>query len=71
MCIDTSAYLPRYYPPQLLHYVKTYGREKVLFGTSFPQLPLEKCVEQAVALDLPDEARAAFLGENARRVFKL
>ncbi|HVF89017.1 MAG TPA: amidohydrolase family protein [Blastocatellia bacterium] len=69
--IDTSAYLPRYYPPQLLHYMKTYGREKVLFGTNFPQLSLEKCVEQAVALDLPDEARAAFLGENARRVFRL
>jgi len=69
--IDTSAYLPRYYPPQLLHYMKTYGREKVLFGTNFPQLSLEKCVEQASALDLPDEARAAFMGENARRVFKL
>ncbi len=69
--IDTSAYLPRYYPPQLLHYLRTYGREKVLFGTNFPQLSLEKCVEQALALDLPDEARAAFLGENARRVFRL
>lgn len=69
--IDTSAYLPRYYPPQLLHYVKSYGKSKVLFGTNFPQLSLEKCVEQAYALDLPDEARSAFLGENARRVFKL
>jgi len=27
-----SAYLPRYYPPQLLHYLKTYGQDKVLFG---------------------------------------
>ncbi|HYP26084.1 MAG TPA: amidohydrolase family protein [Blastocatellia bacterium] len=69
--IDTSAYLPRYYPPQLLHYLKTYGREKVLFGTNFPQLSLEKCVGQALALDLPDEARAAFLWGNACRVFRL
>jgi predicted TIM-barrel fold metal-dependent hydrolase len=69
--IDTSAYLPRYYPHQLIHYIKTYGRDKVMFGTNFPQLSLEKCVEQVYALDLPDEARAAFLGENARRVFKL
>lgn len=69
--IDTSAYLPRYYPPQLLHYMKTYGREKVLFGTNFPQLSLDKCVEQATALNISGEARAAFLGENARRVFKL
>lgn len=69
--IDTSAYLPRYYPQQLIHYIKTYGKDKVMFGTNFPQLSVEKCVEQVYALDLPDEARAAFLGENARRVFKL
>ncbi len=69
--IDTSAYLPRYYPPQLVHYMKTYGRDKVLFGTNFPQLSLTKCVEQAAALQLPDDVRSRFLGDNARRVFKL
>src|SRR5258708_33798637 len=37
--IDTSAYAPRYYPSQLVHYVKTYGQDKVLFGTTFPNCP--------------------------------
>lgn len=69
--IDTSAYLPRYYPPQLIHYLKTYGQNKVLFGTNFPQLPFNKCVEQARALGLPEEGERKFLYENARRVFKL
>ena len=69
--IDTSAYLPRYYPPQLLHYLKTYGKDKVMFGTNFPQLPFERCMEQARALELPDDVRKRFLRENARRVFKL
>ncbi len=69
--IDTSAYLPRYYPPQLLHYLKTYGKEKVLFGTNFPQLSFEKCIAQIDELGLPDEVLAKFLGENAQRVFKL
>jgi len=69
--IDTSAYLPRYYPPQLLHYMKTYGKDKVLFGTNFPQLSLEKCVAQARELGLPDAVQAKFFGENARRVFKI
>jgi uncharacterized protein len=69
--IDTSAYLPRYYPPQLLHYLKSYGKEKVLFGTNFPQLALEKCVQQVAELGLPDEVKANFLYRNARRVFKL
>jgi uncharacterized protein len=51
--IDTSAYLPRYYPPQLLQFLRTYGQDKVLFGTNFPQLPLDKCMEQVRRLDLP------------------
>jgi predicted TIM-barrel fold metal-dependent hydrolase len=42
-----------------------------MFGTNFPQLTFEKCAEQARALDLPDEVRARFMRENARRVFKL
>ncbi len=69
--IDTSAYLPRYYPPQLLHYLKTYGQDKVLFGTNFPQLSLEKCVQQVYELGLPEAAQARFFGLNAQRVFKL
>jgi predicted TIM-barrel fold metal-dependent hydrolase len=69
--IDTSAYLPRYYPPQLVHYLKTYGQDKVLFGTNFPQLPFVKCVQQVHAMNLPDEIQMKFLSENARRVFRL
>ncbi len=69
--IDTSAYLPRYYPPQLVHFMNTYGRDKVLFGTNFPMLPLETCVQQAMALDLKPETQASFLAGNARRVFAL
>ncbi len=59
--IDTSAYLPRYYPPQLIHFMNTYGSDKVLFGTNFPMLALETCAEQARALPLKPEAKAKFL----------
>lgn len=69
--IDTSAYLPRYYPPQLLHYLKTYGQDKVLFGTNFPQLSLEKCTTQVKELNLPLDIQAKFLAGNATRIFKL
>jgi predicted TIM-barrel fold metal-dependent hydrolase len=69
--IDTSAYLPRYYPPQLVHYIKTYGRDKVLFGTNFPQLSFERATAQIGSLELPPEALAKFLHQNAERVFKL
>jgi uncharacterized protein len=69
--IDTSAYLPAYYPPQLLKFMNSNGRDKVLFGTNFPQLALGKCAEQARALELRPESRAAFFHDNARRVFNL
>ena len=69
--IDTSAYLPRYYPPQLLHFMRSYGRDKVLFGTNFPMLDFVKCAEQARQLDLPEATQVAFFADNARRVFKL
>jgi predicted TIM-barrel fold metal-dependent hydrolase len=69
--IDTSAYLPRYYPPPLVHYLRTYGQDKVLFGTNFPQLPWATCVEQAQGLGLSETVQAKFFADNARRVFKL
>ena len=69
--IDTSAYLPRYYPPQLLHYLKTYGQDKVFFGTNVPQLSFERCAAQARELDLPPDIQAKFFYKNARRVFNI
>jgi len=69
--IDTSAYLPRYYPSQLIQYIKSYGQDKVLFGTNFPQLSLEKCVGQVYELGLSKEVQDKFLGKNAKRVFNL
>lgn len=69
--IDTSAYLPRYYPPQLVHFMNTYGRGRVLFGTNWPQLAFDRAVRQAKELPLSDEARVEFLARAACRVFKL
>lgn len=69
--IDTSAYLPRYYPQQLLQFMRTYGQDKVLFGSNFPQLSLERCLRQIDELALPEAVREKFLRGNARHVFKL
>jgi predicted TIM-barrel fold metal-dependent hydrolase len=69
--IDTSAYLPKYYPPELVHFIKTYGQDKVLFGTNFPMLTFERCRSQVADLDLPPDVEEKFLRTNAERVFKL
>lgn len=69
--IDTSAYLPRYYPAQLVQFMQSYGQDKVLFGSNFPQLSLSRCMAQVKALGLAPEVEAKFLEGNARRIFKL
>lgn len=69
--IDTSAYKPSRYPPELVAYMRGHGRRKVLFGSNFPMLTPSQCLAEVTALELDDEARDLFLSGNAVRVFGL
>ena len=67
--IGVDAYAPKHWPPQLVHYLNTYGREKVLFGTDWPVIDPERAMDEIAALDLRPEARALLLRDNALRIF--
>ncbi|GAB3830828.1 amidohydrolase family protein [Kribbella italica] len=69
--IDTSAYTVRRYPPELVTYLRTNGRHKVLFGTNYPMITAEKALSDLTTLDLDPETTNLFLSANARRVFGL
>ncbi len=69
--IDTSAHMPRYYPPVLLEFMRHLGQKKVLFATNYPMLEFKRCVDQVKQLDLPSAVREDFLTNNARRVYRL
>jgi len=69
--IDTSAYTARRFPPELVQYMKTNGKKKVLFGTNYPMIAPSKCLEHLEDLGLDDEGSARFLFGNAVRVFQL
>jgi predicted TIM-barrel fold metal-dependent hydrolase len=69
--IDTSAYKPKRYPPELVEYMKTHGRHKVLFGSNYPMLNPQTCLDELDQLGLDDEVRRLFLHDNARAVFNL
>ena len=71
VCIDTSAYTVRRYPPNLVAYLKAHGREKVLFGSNWPMIAPAKALEGIESLGLDETTRAAFLSGNAARVFSL
>jgi predicted TIM-barrel fold metal-dependent hydrolase len=69
--IDTSAWKPRRFPPELTAYLRGHGRKKVLFGSNSPMLLPAACLAEVDALGLDDEARRLYLGENAVRAFRL
>lgn len=69
--IDTSAYKPRRFPPELVTYMRGHGRKKVLFGSNYPMIQPAACLAQLDELELDDEATKLFLYENAERVFGL
>ena len=48
--IDTSAYKPSRYPAGLVDYMRGRGRKKVLFGTNFPMLTAQACLDEVPAL---------------------
>lgn len=69
--IDTSAYTARRYPDALVHYLRTNGRRKVLFGSNYPMITPARCLADLDQLGLDDETTELFLAGNARRVFRL
>jgi hypothetical protein len=75
--IDTSAWSPKYYPPELVRFANTTGRKKVLFGTNFPQLSWSDCVRNVAThlVEKPGGLRKEvvrdFMGGNALRLLGL
>jgi predicted TIM-barrel fold metal-dependent hydrolase len=66
----TSAYAPKYLPPELIHFMNTRGREKVLFASDHPILSFERCLAEAAALPLRDGVLERYLRTNALAVFR-
>ncbi len=69
--IGGDAYAPAYWPKELVHYLNSYGRDKVLFGTDWPVIDPERAVKDVEALGLRPESKAKLMRENAVKLFKL
>ena len=69
--IGVDAYAPKHWPQQLVHYLDTYGRHKVLFGTDWPVIDPERAIAEIDALGLRPESKAMLMRDNALRVFRL
>jgi predicted TIM-barrel fold metal-dependent hydrolase len=69
LTLMTSAYAPRFFPPELLHFMNTRGQDKILFASDHPVLGMDRCIKEALALDLREGVLDKFLYANAHRVF--
>ena len=67
--LQTSAYAPRYFPPQLIQFMNTRGQDKILFASDHPVLSFERCVKEAQELDLREGVLDKFLYANAEKLF--
>jgi len=70
--IDTSAYTPKRYPPELIRYLQSAsGRHKVLWGSNYPMIQPAAALEGLDELGLDAETHALFTEGNAKRIFGL
>jgi predicted TIM-barrel fold metal-dependent hydrolase len=67
--LKTSAYAPRYFPPELIHFMNTRGQDKIIFASDHPVLSMERCLAEAQALDLREGVLDRFLYTNAQKLF--
>jgi predicted TIM-barrel fold metal-dependent hydrolase len=69
--IGVDAYAPKHWQSQLVHYLNTYGKQKVLFGTDWPVIDPERAVAEIRELKLRPDAAKLLMRDNALRVFRL
>jgi predicted TIM-barrel fold metal-dependent hydrolase len=68
--INISAWLPKYFNPALLSFMKTrLATDKIIFGSN--GLPWKRYLDQFEELGLSEEAKRKMLYENAKRVHGL
>lgn len=66
----TSAWAPRYLPQELIHFMNTRGRHKILFASDHPVLSFDRCLREAHDLPLREGVLQRYLRDNALELFR-
>lgn len=69
--IGSDAYAPRHWPESFVHFINTWGKDKVLFGTDWPVIDPERAIKEIDALELRPESKQKLLRDTALRLFRL
>lgn len=69
--VDMSGWAPKYFPPNFVHYARTLLKHKMLFGTDWPMLTVERWQAEFADYDFPEEVVHKIMLENPMKVLKL
>jgi predicted TIM-barrel fold metal-dependent hydrolase len=69
--IDLSGWSPKYFPPQLIQYANTLLKQKVLFGSDYPQITPDRWLADFEQIPIKPEVRPLILKENAVKLLGL
>jgi len=69
--IDISGWAPRRIPPELIGELRGRLAGQFVWGSDFPFLAPQRCLDELAALGLPDEVLRQVLHDNAARILRL
>jgi uncharacterized protein len=69
--IDMSGWAPRYFPPQLVQYAGSILQDRMLFGSDWPVVQVERWLTEFATLNIKPEVRQKIMLDNARRLFRM
>jgi hypothetical protein len=69
--IGSDAHSPKYWPQSFVHYINSYGQDKVIFGTDFPVLDFVRTRQEVEDLNLKPEVKLKFFRDNVLRIYNL
>jgi predicted TIM-barrel fold metal-dependent hydrolase len=69
--IGSDAHGPKYWPESFVHFINTYGQDKVLFGTDWPAMAFKRTRDEIEALNFRPAPNRKLMRENAWKLYKL
>src|SRR5690242_17775243 len=66
--IDISGWAPRYIPPEVIRDLKGRLQNQFLFGSDYPFIQPQRCLEEILTLEIPEAALQKVLVGNGKRL---
>src|SRR5918999_374996 len=69
--IGSDAYAPKYWKPEFVQFINSWGQDKVLFGTDFTIIDFQRATREINELGLKEDSKQRLLWKNTAYVYRL